>query len=184
VPLKPRADPAHLKLLEDWLRSYRPEELFDRQGRLRADIAALAPRGVRRMGANPHANGGLLLRNLRLPDFRDYAVDVSMPGAVIGEATKVLGAFLRDTITKNMRNRNFRIMAPDELTSNRLGAVLEVSARVWLAERDPDDDHLAPDGRSMEILSEHTCQGWLEGYLLTGRHGLFTTYEAFVHIDD
>ena len=136
------------------------------------------------MGTNPHANGGLLLRNLRLPDFRDYAVDVSMPGAVVGEATKVLGAFLRDTITKNMHNRNFRIMAPDELTSNRLGAVLEVSDRVWLAEREPDDDHLAPDGRSMEILSEHTCQGWLEGYLLTGRHGLFTTYEAFVHIVD
>ena len=185
VPMAEMASqPAHIELLESWMKSYRPDELFDVNGTLMPELAALAPPGQRRMGANPHANGGLLLRNLRLPDFRDYAVDVSMPGAVVGEATKVLGAFLRDTVTQNMRNRNFRIMAPDELTSNRLGAVLEVSDRVWMAERDPDDDHLAPDGRSMEILSEHTCQGWLEGYLLTGRHGLFTTYEAFVHIVD
>src|SRR5690349_14280801 len=160
VPMAEMASqPAHIERLESWMKSYRPDELFDMNGTLMPELAALARPGQRRMGTNPHANGGLLLRNLRLPDFRDYAVDVSMPGAVVGEATKVLGAFLRDTITKNMRNRNFRIMAPDELTSNRLGAVLEVSARVWLAERDPDDDHLAPDGRSMEILSEHTCQG-------------------------
>jgi xylulose-5-phosphate/fructose-6-phosphate phosphoketolase len=185
VPMAEMASqPAHIELLESWMKSYRPDELFDVNGTLMPELAALAPPGQHRMGANLHANGGLLLRNLRLPDFRDYAVDVSMPGAVVGEATKVLGGFLRDTITKNMRNLNFRIMAPDELTSNRLGAVLDVSDRVWMAEREPDDDHLAPDGRSMEILSEHTCQGWLEGYLLTGRHGLFTTYEAFVHIVD
>ena len=185
VPMAEMASqPAHIGLLESWMKSYRPDELFDANGTLMPELAALAPSGQRRMGANPHANGGLLLRDLRLPDFRDYAVDVSMPGGVVGEATKVLGAFLRDTVAKNMRNRNFRIMAPDELTSNRLGAVLDVSDRVWMAEREPDDDHLAADGRSMEILSEHTCQGWLEGYLLTGRHGLFTTYEAFVHIVD
>ncbi|MBS0184112.1 MAG: phosphoketolase family protein [Nitrospira sp.] len=185
VPMAEMASkPAHIGLLESWMKSYRPDELFDANGALMPELAALAPAGHRRMGANLHANGGLLLRDLRLPDFRDYAVDVSMPGAIVDEATKVLGAFLRDTVAKSMRNRNFRIMAPDELTSNRLGAVLDVSDRAWMAERGPDDDHLAPDGRSMEILSEHTCQGWLEGYLLTGRHGLFTTYEAFVHIVD
>lgn len=185
VPMAEMASkPAHIALLESWMKSYRPDELFDANGTLMPELAALAPRGQRRMGTNPHANGGLLLRDLRLPDFRDYAVDVSKPGAVVGESTKILGAFVRDTVAKNMRHRNFRIMAPDELTSNRLGAVLDAADRVWMAERRPDDDHLAPDGRSMEILSEHTCQGWLEGYVLTGRHGLFTTYEAFVHIVD
>ena len=136
------------------------------------------------MGANPHANGGLLLKDLRLPDFRDYAVEIAEPGAALGESTRVLGTFLRDVMRLNAEQRNFRVVAPDELASNRLGAILEVTNRVWLAEREPDDDHLAPDGRVMEILSETTCQGWLEGYLLTGRHGLFTTYEAFVHIVD
>jgi xylulose-5-phosphate/fructose-6-phosphate phosphoketolase len=185
VPMAEMASkPAHIGLLESWMKSYRPEELFDADGTFMPGLTALAPEGRRRMSANPHANGGLLLRDLRLPDFRDYAVDVSKPGALVGEATRVLGAYLRDALTKSRRNRNFRIMAPDELTSNRLGAVLEVADRVWMAEREPDDDHLDPDGRSMEILSEHTCQGWLEGYLLTGRHGLFTTYEAFVHIVD
>lgn len=185
VPMAEMASkPDHIRILEAWMKSYRPDELFDENGTLMSDLAALAPLGQRRMGANPHANGGLLLRDLRLPDFRDYAVDVLKPGAVTAEATKVLGGFLRDTLIKSERFRNFRIMAPDELTSNRLGAVLDAGDRVWMAEREPDDDHLSPDGRSMEILSEHTCQGWLEGYLLTGRHGLFTTYEAFVHIVD
>ncbi len=185
VPMAEMASkPAHIGLLESWMKSYRPDELFDADGALIPELAALAPTGGRRMGANPHANGGLLLRDLRLPNFRDYAVDVSKPGTVMSEGTKVLGAFLRDTITQSLRHRNFRIMAPDELTSNRLGAVLDAADRVWMAEREQDDDHLSPDGRSMEILSEHTCQGWLEGYLLTGRHGLFTTYEAFVHIVD
>jgi xylulose-5-phosphate/fructose-6-phosphate phosphoketolase len=183
VPLSELGDnPAHLALLEEWLKSYRPNELFDESGALKPDIAALAPRGLRRMGANPHANGGVLLRDLQLPDFRQYAVDVPMPGATFGEATRVTGTFLRDVTQENAHT--FRIVAPDELTSNRLNAVLDVTNRVWLAERQPDDDHLAPDGRVMEILSETTCQGWLEGYLLTGRHGFFTTYEAFVHIVD
>jgi xylulose-5-phosphate/fructose-6-phosphate phosphoketolase len=185
VPLADTVDnPAHLKQLEDWLHSYRPEELFDQSGRLIPELAELAPTGTRRMGANLHANGGLLLKELRLPDFRDYAVDVPSPGAPMGEATRVLGSFLRDVMRLNLDRRNFRIMAPDELVSNRLGAVLEVTDRDWMADRTPEDDHLAPDGRVMEILSEHTCQGWLEGYLLTGRHGLFATYEAFVHIVD
>jgi xylulose-5-phosphate/fructose-6-phosphate phosphoketolase len=185
VPLANIAEnPEHLRALETWLRSYRPDELFDAEGRLLPELAALAPRGTRRMGANPHANGGLLLEDLRLPDFRAYAVDVPVPGAVAAEATRVLGAFLRDTMERNFGSRNFRVMAPDELTSNRLGAILEVTGRAWMGERLPGDDHLAPDGRVMEILSETTCQGWLEGYLLTGRHGLFTSYEAFVHIVD
>jgi xylulose-5-phosphate/fructose-6-phosphate phosphoketolase len=185
VPLADIATkPEHLRALEAWLRSYRPAELFDETGRLRPELAALAPHGARRMGANPHANGGLLLKDLRLPDFRDYAVAVPTPGAVIAEATRVLGGFLRDTMKLNMNSRNFRVVAPDELTSNRLGALLEATDRAWLAERLPGDDHLAPDGRTMEMLSEHTCQGWLEGYLLTGRHGIFSTYEAFVHIVD
>jgi xylulose-5-phosphate/fructose-6-phosphate phosphoketolase len=185
VPMAEMASkPEHIRILEDWMKSYRPEELFDENGTLMPELAALPPTGQRRMGANPHANGGLLLRDLRMPDFRTYAVEVSKPGTVVAEATKVLGGFLRDIITRSARNRNFRIMAPDELTSNRLGAVLDAADRVWMAEREPEDDHLSPDGRSMEILSEHTCQGWLEGYLLTGRHGLFTTYEAFVHIVD
>ena len=185
VPLAELAtNPAHLAELQRWLASYHPEELFDAGGRLVADLADLPPRGDRRMSANPHANGGLLLQDLRLPDFRDYAVDVAQPGATSAEATRVLGRFLRDTMSRAADKRNFRVMAPDELTSNRLGAILEVTDRAWLADRLPTDDHLAPDGRVMEILSETTCQGWLEGYLLTGRHGLFTTYEAFVHIVD
>jgi xylulose-5-phosphate/fructose-6-phosphate phosphoketolase len=185
VPLAELAtNPAHLAELERWLKSYRPEELFDANGRLVADLAALPPTGDRRMSANPHANGGLLLQDLRLPDFRDHAVAVAQPGATSAEATRVLGAYLEDVVRRSADKRNFRVMAPDELTSNRLGAILDVTDRVWQAERLPTDDHLAPDGRVMEILSETTCQGWLEGYLLTGRHGLFTTYEAFVHIVD
>jgi len=177
-----RAD--RLAELEAWLRSYRPEELFDEEGRLVPELRELAPRGDRRMGANPHANGGLLLRDLRLPDFRDYAVDVSRPGGVNAEATRVTGGFLRDVMELNSEARNFRVVAPDELASNRLDAILDVTDRAWDAERLATDDHLARGGRVMEILSEHTCQGWLEGYLLTGRHGLFTTYEAFVHVVD
>jgi xylulose-5-phosphate/fructose-6-phosphate phosphoketolase len=185
VPLAELAtNPAHLAQLERWLRSYQPEELFDAEGRLVPHLASLPPKGERRMSANPHANGGLLLQDLRLPDFRDYAVEVPAPGATSSEATRVLGVFLRDVLRRNAGSRNFRIVAPDELVSNRLGGVLEVTDRQWLGERLPTDDHLAPQGRVMEILSETTCQGWLEGYLLTGRHGLFTTYEAFVHIVD
>ncbi|SFQ59589.1 xylulose-5-phosphate/fructose-6-phosphate phosphoketolase [Variovorax sp. OK605] len=178
------AKPEHVGLLEAWMRSYRPEELFDTQGTLRADIAALAPKGARRMSANPHANGGLLLKNLRLPNFRDYAVTVSKPGAVDAEATRVTGAFVRDVMKLNERDSNFRLMAPDETSSNRLDAVFDIENRVSSAELRPDDDHLTNDGRVMEVLSEHLCQGWLEGYLLTGRHGLFTCYEAFTHIID
>ncbi len=185
VPLADVAtNPEHLRQLEAWLRSYRPEELFDEAGALRPELAALAPTGTRRMGANPHANGGLLLRDLPLPDFRDYAVEVEKPGSTTAEATRVLGAFLRDVMARSAAHRNFRIMSPDELASNRLGAVLDATDRAWQAERLPSDDHLAPGGRVMEVLSEHTCQGWLEGYLLTGRHGLFATYEAFVHVVD
>jgi xylulose-5-phosphate/fructose-6-phosphate phosphoketolase len=178
------ANPEHLQQLEAWLKSYRPDELFDDDGRLRTEIADQAPTGDRRMSANPAANGGLLLRDLRLPDFRAYAVDVPKPGETDAEATRVAGDFLRDVLEQSQDSRNFRIMSPDELTSNRLGATLDVTNRAWMAERLPGDDHLAPDGRVMEILSETTCQGWLEGYLLTGRHGLFATYEAFVHIVD
>ena len=174
----------HLKLLERWMKSYRPKELFDERGAPRPELAALAPQGARRMGANPHANGGLLLKNLRMPEFRDYAVSVERPGTTRAEATRVMGAFLRDLMKANLATRNFRVFGPDETASNRLGALFEVTARTWVAETLPEDDHLAPDGRVMEILSEHTCQGWLEGYLLTGRHGLFSTYEAFVHIVD
>jgi xylulose-5-phosphate/fructose-6-phosphate phosphoketolase len=185
VPLAEIAtNPAHLRQLESWLKSYQPEALFDADGKLVAELAELAPRGTRRMSANPHANGGVLIRDLRLPDFRDYALAIAEPGSLSGEATRVLGEFLRDTLRLNADHRDFRIVAPDELVSNRLGAVLEATDRVWLAERLPGDDHLAPEGRAMEILSETTCQGWLEGYLLTGRHGVFTTYEAFVHIVD
>jgi xylulose-5-phosphate/fructose-6-phosphate phosphoketolase len=185
VPLAELAsNPEHLHQLESWLRSYRPEELFDAQGRLMPEIAALAPKGTRRMSANPRANGGVVLEELRLPDYRDYAVAVPEPASTFGEATRVLGAFVRDIVRLNADRRNFRVVAPDELTSNRLGAVLEATERVWMAERLPTDEHLAPAGQVMEILSETTCQGWLEGYLLTGRHGLFTTYEAFVHIVD
>ncbi|MHB1142723.1 MAG: phosphoketolase family protein [Sulfuricaulis sp.] len=176
--------PGHLRLLEQWMKGYRPAELFDEHGALKPELAALAPRGERRMGANPHANGGLLLKDLRLPDFRDYTVAVPRPGAVEAEATRVMGVFLRDVMKLNNERRNFRVFGPDETASNRLGALFEVTGRAWMAERLPEDEGLAPDGRVMEILSEHTCQGWLEGYLLTGRHGLFSCYEAFIHIVD
>jgi xylulose-5-phosphate/fructose-6-phosphate phosphoketolase len=176
--------PAHLALLEQWMKSYRPEELFDERGAPRPELRALAPEGARRMGANPHANGGVLLKDLRLPEFREYAVAVPKPGQVLGEATRVMGYYLRDVMKLNTDARNFRVVGPDETASNRLGALFEVTERAWMAERLPEDDHLAPDGRVMEILSEHTCQGWLEGYLLTGRHGLFSCYEAFIHIVD
>src|SRR5262247_1794544 len=176
------ANPAHVKLLEDWMKSYRPQELFDASGRLKAELAELAPKGPRRMGANPHANGGLLLKDLKLPDFRDYAVEVPRPGASDAEATRVMGRFIRDVMKQNMGNKNFRVFSPDENNSNRWQDVLEVTNRAWNAEILPYDDHLAPDGRVMEMLSEHQCQGWLEGYLLTGRHGFFSCYEAFIHI--
>jgi len=185
VPLAKLAEnPEHLSALERWLRSYRPEELFDEDGALREELRALRPEGERRMGANPHANGGRLLRDLELPDFRDYAVEVEKPGATASEATRVLGGWLRDVMRANEGAANFRVFGPDETASNRLGALLEETNRAWMAERRDGDDHLSPDGRVMEILSEHLCQGWLEGYLLTGRHGLFNCYEAFIHIVD
>jgi xylulose-5-phosphate/fructose-6-phosphate phosphoketolase len=185
VPLANLAEnPEHLRQLEAWLRSYRPEELFDANGTLLGELAALAPAGPQRMGANPHANGGLLLRDLVMPDFRAYAVDVPAPGAVDGEATRVLGRMLRDVMRLNAEARNFRVFGPDETSSNRLDALFEVTARTAAYQVLPGDDHVAPDGRVMEVLSEHLCQGWLEGYLLTGRHGLFSCYEAFVHIVD
>jgi len=185
VPLaEVRTNPAHLQQLEEWLRSYRPAELFDARGTLRPELAQLAPRGARRMGANPHANGGALLRELEMPGFRAHAVTVPAPGAVDAEDTRVLGCFLRDVIRLNQRPRNFRLFGPDETNSNRLNAVFEVTERQWVAATVPGDDHLAPDGSVMEVLSEHQCQGWLEGYLLTGRHGLFNSYEAFIHIVD
>ncbi|HEX2972002.1 MAG TPA: phosphoketolase family protein, partial [Tepidisphaeraceae bacterium] len=184
VPLAELASkPDHLKQLEKWLKSYKPQELFQ-DGHLRADIAELAPKGTRRMSANPHANGGVLLRDLKMPDFRDYAVQVPVPGQTTAEATRVMGSFLRDVIKLNAEQRNFRIMGPDETESNRLGNVFEVTNRVWEAQTLPTDEHLAPEGRVMEVLSEHLCQGWLEGYLLTGRHGFFSCYEAFIHIID
>jgi xylulose-5-phosphate/fructose-6-phosphate phosphoketolase len=177
-------EPSRVGLLRDWLQSYKPEELFDDNGTLRPELRELAPVGDRRMGANPHTNGGALLRDLRMPDFRDYAVHCPTPGVTVAEATRVLGDFLRDTMKLNLDSKNFRVFAPDEAASNRLAALFEVTKRTWEAETIPEDDNLAPDGRVMEILSEHTCQGWLEGYLLTGRHGFFTTYEAFVHLID
>ena len=185
VPLSdPATHPEHLKLLEDWLRSYRPEELFDEQGRLKPELAELAPKGERRMGANPHANGGMLLRDLRMPDFRDYAEAVPTPGVRgIGDV-HVLGPFLRDVAKLNQPQRNFRIFGPDETLSNGLEAVFETTKRQWDAATVPNDEFLAPAGRVMEMLSEHQCEGWLEGYLLTGRHGLFNCYEAFIHIVD
>jgi xylulose-5-phosphate/fructose-6-phosphate phosphoketolase len=183
VPLaQMRERPDHLAQLEAWLRSYRPEELFEETGAPRADVLAPAPEGHRRMSANPHANGGLLLQDLRLPDFRDYAVDVPAPATSSSEATRVLGGFLRDVMRTNVHT--FRIFGPDETVSNRLGAVLEATGRAWQAQAWPTDDHLDREGRVMEVLSEHMCQGWLEGYLLTGRHGLFNCYEAFIHIID
>ena len=184
VPLHPATHPEHLKLLESWLLSYRPAELFDTQGRLRPELAELAPTGTRRMGSNPHANGGLLLKDLHLPEFGAYAVDVSAPGVPgIGD-TRVLGPFLRDVAEHNSAQRNFRVFGPDETISNGLEALFEVTDRQWAATTLPTDDFLAPTGRVLEMLSEHQCEGWLEGYLLTGRHGLFNCYEAFIHIVD
>ncbi|WP_442819485.1 phosphoketolase family protein [Streptomyces sp. NBC_01230] len=177
-----RGDAAHRAVLEQWMRSYRPEELFDESGAPVPEIRDLHPMGDRRMSANPHANGGVLLRDLRMPDFRDYAVPVESPGTGAVESTRVLGTFLRDVMRRNMTN--FRVLAPDENNSNRLGAILEATQRTWVARMQPDDVGLGVDGRLMEILSEHTCQGWLEGYLLTGRHGFFSCYEAFIHIVD
>jgi xylulose-5-phosphate/fructose-6-phosphate phosphoketolase len=176
--------PEHIKLLEEWMKSYKPEELFDTNGKLIPELAELAPKGYRRMGDNPHANGGILLRDLRMPDFREYAVDVSQPGKVDAEATRVTGKFLRDVMKLNLESRNFRVFGPDETQSNRLDAIFEVTDRTWVAEILPEDEHLSPNGRVMEILSETSCQGWLEGYLLTGRHGFFSCYEAFIHIID
>jgi xylulose-5-phosphate/fructose-6-phosphate phosphoketolase len=185
VPLaEVRTNPQHLAMLEAWMRSYRPAELFDERGKLRAQLAELAPRGERRMGANPQANGGIRLRDLRMPSFADYAVKVAAPGAIDAEDTRVLGTFLRDVIRLNQQPRSFRLFGPDETNSNRLNAVFEVTERQWTAETVPGDDHLAAQGSVMEVLSEHMCQGWLEGYLLTGRHGLFNSYEAFIHIVD
>ena len=184
VPVSDLARPEHLQILERWMRSYRPQELFDADGRLVADLRELPPRGKRRMSANPHANGGLLLRELKLPDFRHYALAVAAPGAADAEPTRIQGQFLRDVMKRNAAQRNFRIVGPDETTSNRWGAVFEVTNRCWLDRIDPGDEHMAPDGRVMEVLSEHMCQGWLEGYLLTGRHGFFNCYEAFIHIVD
>ncbi|OHD71390.1 MAG: phosphoketolase [Spirochaetes bacterium RBG_16_49_21] len=185
VPMTDMASkPKHVSLLESWMKSYGQEELFDAKGNLVPEVAALAPKGDRRMGANPHANGGLLLKDLKMPDFREYAVAVPGPGRTTAEATRVLGGFLRDIMKLNLTNRNFRVMGPDETSSNRLDSIFEATERTWLGDMRPEDTHLSPDGRVMEILSEHTCQGWLEGYILTGRHGLFSSYEAFIHIVD
>jgi xylulose-5-phosphate/fructose-6-phosphate phosphoketolase len=176
--------PGHLKVLEDWMKSYRPEQLFDEDGKVRENLAALAPKGARRMGMNPHANGGLLLEPLRLPQFRSYAVEIKRHGEPETEATRVLGNYLRDVMKMNLQKRNFRMFGPDETASNRLDAVLDVTGKTWEAATLPVDEHLATDGRVMEVLSEHMCEGWLEGYLLTGRHGFFSCYEAFIHIID
>lgn len=175
---------AHLKILEEWMRSYKPEELFDENGRFLPELEALAPKGIHRMGANPHANGGILLRDLRMPDFRDYAVDVVKPGSTVAEATRVQGKMIRDIITLNEEAKNFRVFSPDETESNRWGAVFDVTDRCLVAEIKPDDYQISHSGRIMEMLSEHQCEGWLEGYLLTGRHGFFSCYEAFIHIID
>src|SRR5680860_928052 len=185
VPLSKLAEnPEHLSALEEWMHSYRPRELFDDEGRLVDELRAQSPKGDRRMSANPVANGGLLLRDLLLPDFQDYGVKVDVPGTTSSEATRVLGEFVRDVMKANQHNGNFRVFGPDETESNRLGALFEVTNRTWVAETRPDDEQVAKDGRVMEVLSEHMCQGWLEGYLLTGRHGLFSCYEAFIHIID
>ncbi|HCE43604.1 MAG TPA: phosphoketolase [Lentisphaeria bacterium] len=185
VPLSELATkPQHIKILEKWMKSYKSEELFDAEGKLLANLADLAPKGKRRMSDNPVANGGLLLKDLKMPDFRNFAVKFDKPGTSEAESTRVMGKFLAEVMKMNMDSKNFRIVGPDETTSNRLNAVLDVTPRTWMAETIPDDDHLSKDGRVMEILSEHTCQGWLEGYLLTGRHGFFSCYEAFIHIID
>jgi xylulose-5-phosphate/fructose-6-phosphate phosphoketolase len=179
-----RGDAAHRRILEEWMRSYRPDELFDASGRLVPDLQALSPKGEKRMGALPQANGGLLKRDLYLPDWKAFAIDVGVPGTVTAEATRLMGDYLRDAMKLNAEARNFRLMGPDETASNRLDDVFEVTDRVWMEEIKPYDVHLAREGRVMEVLSEHLCQGWLEGYLLTGRHGLFSCYEAFIHIVD
>jgi xylulose-5-phosphate/fructose-6-phosphate phosphoketolase len=184
VPIAHFDNPEHVAQLQDWMLSYRPHELFDEQGKFREELAALAPTGHRRMSMNPHANGGELLKPLKLPHFRDYAVPVPHPGATQAEATRVLGGFLRDVMALNMGEANFRLFGPDETASNRLEAVYEASGKTWMAEQEDVDVDLSPDGRVMEVLSEHLCQGWLEGYLLTGRHGLFSCYEAFIHVVD
>jgi len=185
VPLSELAEkPAHLKLLEKWMKSYKPRELFDESGKLNAELAQLAPTGLRRMGANPNANGGVLLRDLKMPQFQDYAIDVARPGGVNAEATRVLGKFLRDIIKLNQQQRNFLIFGPDETASNRLNAVFDVTNRKFTGEICETDDHISPQGGVLDVLSEHLCQGWLEGYLLTGRHGFFSCYEAFIHIID
>ncbi|MDQ2639615.1 MAG: phosphoketolase family protein, partial [Pseudomonadota bacterium] len=184
VPFGNLEDPSHLAALEQWLLSYRPRELFDVDGRPRQELLQPAPRGRHRMGANPHTNGGLLLQPLKQPDPHAYALQVPAPGIAIGESTRTMGQLLRDVMQMNAATRNFRVVGPDETASNRLGALFEVTPRTWVAGRLPEDEHLGRDGRVMEILSEHTCQGWLEGYLLTGRHGFFSCYEAFIHIVD
>ena len=176
--------PEHIKILEQWMKSYKPEELFDASGHFEPELAEIAPKGERRMSANPISNGGLVLRDLRMPDFCKYAVEIKQPGATDAEATRVMGKFLRDIMKLNLESKNFRLFSPDENNSNRWQDVLDVTNRAWMAERFPYDDHLEPDGRVMEMLSEHQCQGWLEGYLLTGRHGFFSCYEAFIHIID
>ena len=182
VPIAEFKTPGHVQQLEDWLKSYRPEELFDARGCFIDDLAALAPTGRRRLGCNLHANGGALLQPLSMPAFRDYAVAVPEPGGANAEATRVLGKFLRDVMALNLDAANFRIFGPDETASNRLDAVFDVSGKVWLDGVQAGDNHLSANGRVMEVLSEHLCEGWLEGYLLTGRHGLFSCYEAFIHI--
>jgi len=179
-----RDNPEHLAQLEAWMRSYRPDELFDEDGCPTAELRELAPEGARRMGANPHANGGLLLKDLLLPDFRNYAVDVPEPGVTKNEATRVLGVYLRDVMKRNLKARNFLVFGPDETASNRLQAIYEVTSKRFIGTPEADDEYLSPDGRVFEVLSEHLCQGWLEGYLLTGRHGFFSCYEAFIHIVD
>ncbi|WP_010582110.1 phosphoketolase family protein [Schlesneria paludicola] len=184
VPMGDMDKPEHIRILEQWMKSYRPEELFDNEGRFKTELEALAPDGARRMSENPHANGGILMRDLIIPDFRDYAVQVPSPGATVAESAREMGRFLRDVMKLNLGNKNFRLFSPDENNSNRWQDVLEVTNRCYMAEIYPEDDHLSPDGRVMEVLSEHQCQGWLEGYLLTGRHGFFSCYEAFIHIID
>jgi xylulose-5-phosphate/fructose-6-phosphate phosphoketolase len=176
--------PDHIRILEQWMKSYKPEELFDEQGKFKSEFAELAPKGKRRMSDNPHANGGLLLRDLKMPDFRDYAVKVQSPGAENAESAREMGKFLRDIMRLNTDAKNFRLFSPDENNSNRWQDVLDVTTRCYMADIYPDDDKLSPDGRVLEVLSEHQCQGWLEGYLLTGRHGFFSCYEAFIHIID
>lgn len=185
VPLAQLTEkPEHVGLLEQWMKSYKPEELFDEKGKLIAELADLVPQGTKRMGANPHANGGMLLQDLSMPDFRSHAVQVEIPGTLLAESTVVMGAFVRDVLKLNLEKRNFRIFGPDETSSNRLSRVFDITGRTSTAEIIKSDDHISPDGRVMEVLSEHLCQGWLEGYLLTGRHGLFSCYEAFIHIID